>query len=76
MKGVYRHFKGNIYFVRGVATHTETKERLVVYYDLRKPDDIWVRPVSMFIEEVEHEGKRVPRFQKLQDPKDDDADSG
>ena len=51
---VYRHFKGNYYFVENVALDSETKERIVIYkpiYD-RKDSKIWVRRESMFLEEI------------------------
>ena len=52
---VYRHFKGNYYFVENIAYHSETQERMVVYKPLYKRDDsknIWVRPEKMFLEEI------------------------
>ena len=52
---VYRHFKGNYYFVENAAYHSETQERMVVYKPLYKRDDsknIWVRPEKMFLEEI------------------------
>lgn len=52
---VYRHFKGNYYFVENIAYDSETKERLVVYKLLYPRDDgrsIWVRPEKMFLEEI------------------------
>ena len=52
---VYRHFKGNYYFVENVAYDSETKERMVVYKPLYNRDDgrsIWVRPEKMFLEEI------------------------
>ena len=52
---VYRHFKGNYYFVENIAYDSETKERMVVYKPLYKRDDgrsIWVRPEKMFLEEL------------------------
>ncbi len=51
---VYRHFKGNYYFVENIALDSETKERMVVYkpiYD-RSDSQIWVRPEKMFLEEI------------------------
>ncbi len=64
--GTYRHSKtGKLYTVIGVAKHSETLEDLVVYeclYDNPK-SKIWVRPLKMFLEEVEINGKKVPRFQ-------------
>ena len=52
---VYRHFKGNYYFVENVAYDSETKERMVVYKPLYNREDgrfIWVRPEKMFLEEI------------------------
>ena len=52
---VYRHFKGNYYFVENVAYHSETQERMVVYKPLYNRDDnrfIWVRPEEMFLQEI------------------------
>ena len=52
---VYRHFKGNYYFVENVACDSETKERMVVYKPLYPREDgnyIWVRPEKMFLSEV------------------------
>ncbi len=63
--GVYQHYKGNKYLVLGVATHSETKEKLVVYVTLYTNDlaHLWVRPLAMFSEEVVVAGERRPRFQ-------------
>lgn len=51
---VYRHFKGNYYFVENVALDSETKERMVVYKPLyeRQDSNIWVRRESMFLEAI------------------------
>ena len=51
---VYRHFKGNYYFVENVALDSETKERMVVYKPLydRNDSPIWVRREAMFLEEI------------------------
>lgn len=52
---VYRHFKGNYYFVENVAYDSETKERMVVYKPLYNREDgrqIWIRPEKMFLEEI------------------------
>jgi len=61
--GVYRHFKGNLYRVWGVVRHSETQEPLVLYQALYGERALWVRPLPMFTEEVEREGKRMSRFQ-------------
>ena len=62
-KGKYRHFKGGEYEVTGVATHSESGDKLVVYTPLYGKGGLWVRPLDMFMEEVEHEGVRRPRFE-------------
>ncbi len=63
--GKYRHYKGNEYEVLHVAKHTETEEDLVVYKAISDPEKVWVRPLTMFIEDVEIDGKIVPRFTHL-----------
>ncbi len=63
--GKYRHYKGGMYKVIGVAIHTETGEELVIYTALTKQGGevgLWARPKSMFIEVVSVEGKSIPRF--------------
>lgn len=63
--GRYRHYKGNDYTVLGVARHSETEEELVVYRKEYGDRSLWVRPQAMFLETVECEGRRVPRFEYL-----------
>jgi len=63
--GKYQHFKGNNYEVIEVAKHSETMEELVVYRALYGNHGLWVRPLKMFLEEVESEGKKIPRFKYL-----------
>ena len=60
--GRYRHFKGGEYEVLGVARHSEGLEDMVVYRPLYNDTGLWVRPVSMFLENIEREGRLVPRF--------------
>ncbi len=60
--GRYRHFKGKEYEVLGVARHSETQEELVVYRALYGDFSLWVRPVSMWNEAVERDGKTFRRF--------------
>ena len=54
INGVYRHFKGNYYYVVDVALDSETKERMVVYKPLyeRNNSMLWVRPEKMFLEVI------------------------
>ena len=63
--GRYRHFKGNEYEVIGIAQHSETGEKLVVYKAMYGEQGLWVRPYDMFTETVEQNGQRVARFTKL-----------
>lgn len=60
--GRYRHYKGKEYAVIGVARHSESEEQLVVYRTLYAERDLWVRPLSMFTEQVEVNGEWLPRF--------------
>lgn len=63
--GLYRHYKGGLYSVLGVARHSETEESLVVYQPQYGERGLWVRPLEMFTEQVMLDGKPVPRFQYL-----------
>ena len=63
--GRYRHYKGNQYTVIGVARHSETEEELVVYRQEYGDRSLWVRPLQMFMETIDVEGKELPRFQFL-----------
>ncbi len=60
--GRYRHYKGGLYEVYGVARHSETHEALVVYRPLYGEGALWVRPFSMFVETVVIDGVAQPRF--------------
>ena len=55
VKGIYKHFKGDYYFVEDIATFTETDEVCVVYRALYGERKLWVRPLKMFLSEVDHE---------------------
>ena len=67
--GKYKHFKGDIMKVVGVAKHSETLEEFMVYKHItgkRKGEEYyWVRPIKMFLEKVTVNGKKVNRFQKI-----------
>lgn len=54
-KRIYRHFKGDYYLVEEIAKDSETKEPVVVYRRLYGDGDLWVRPLEMFLSEVDHE---------------------
>lgn len=61
----YRHYKGNEYVVLCIATHSETEEKMVVYKALYGDEKVWVRPLSMWNEEVEVDGNSVRRFKRI-----------
>jgi hypothetical protein len=61
----YRHYKGKDYLVLYQAKHSETLEDLVVYQALYGERGIWVRPLDMFLEQVEVDGKLVERFKEI-----------
>lgn len=65
--GRYRHYKGNEYNVLMVAMHSETLEKFVVYEALyeNKVSKLWVRPLKMFVEKVEKDGKLIDRFEYI-----------
>lgn len=77
--GLYRHFKGNIYRVLGLATHTETNETLVIYRccdlnffnGVEEYGDTYARPIEMFLSEVDHDkypdAKQKYRFELIED---------
>jgi len=63
--GQYRHYKGQDYEVLGIARHSETEEELVVYRALYGECGLWVKPLGMFEQQVEIDGRPVPRFRRL-----------
>ena len=60
--GKYRHFKGNEYELIGVAHHSESLEDYAVYRALYGEGELWIRPLAMFFEKVERDGKIFDRF--------------
>lgn len=70
---VFRHFKGNCYKIIAVGHHSETKEKLVVYFDLSGKnstvEDPCIRSLEMFMSEVDHEkypnANQKYRFERL-----------
>jgi len=68
--GLYQHYSGKMYRVLFVAYHSETTEKMVVYqgqYDDPQfgKNPVWIRPLSMFTQTVQIDGKTIPRFTYL-----------
>ena len=65
-KGIYKHYKGNLYEVIDIANHSETLEKMVVYRALYGEEEQWVRPMDMWNEIVVlSNGEKVLRFEKV-----------
>lgn len=66
---IYQHYKGDKYIVLGVGKHSETLEEHVIYRALYGDGQVWVRPMSLFIDEIDHkkhpEIKQKYRFKEL-----------
>lgn len=63
----YQHYKGGVYEIMGLAKHSETMEELVVYRSVDDSKKIWARPKNIFFENIDIDGKIVPRFKKIND---------
>ena len=66
-KGIYKHYKGNMYEVLCVANHSETLEKMVVYKALYGDGEVWVRPIEMWNETVETNGQIQKRFTLIEE---------
>ena len=55
INGIYTHFKGDYYLVIDIANHSETQEKYVVYRRLYDDCSLWIRPLDMFLSEVDHD---------------------
>lgn len=55
IKGIYKHFKGDYYLVEDIVKDSETKSEMVLYRRLYEDGGLWVRPIEMFLSEVDHE---------------------
>jgi hypothetical protein len=64
--GKYKHFKGKFYNVIAIAKDSENQEKeLVIYKALYDNNQVWARPLNMFLETIEVDGKVVPRFEYI-----------
>lgn len=66
-QGIYEHYKGNRYELLTIANHSETLEKMVIYKALYGKGEVWVRPLSMWEEEVEVNGAKVLRFRLIKE---------
>lgn len=62
IKGIYKHYKGDLYIVEDVAYNSETLEKMVLYRALYDDGKLWCRPYDMFLEEVNKNGQKY-RFE-------------
>jgi len=63
--GIYQHYKGPKYKVIDTVRHSETEELMVLYRTMYGDENLWVRPYSMFFEEVEVDKQQIPRFKYI-----------
>ena len=65
--GLYKHYKGALYEVLAIVTHSETLDKLVLYKATYQTEgsNLWVRPIIMFLEILVVNGKEIRRFEKV-----------
>ena len=64
--GIYKHYKGNLYIVEGIALNSETLEKMVLYRGLYGEHELWARPIEMFLEGVDLGGEKKWRFKEVE----------
>ena len=63
---IYEHYKGKRYKIQSIGRNSETLEEIVVYQALYGDHDVWVRALSMFLEDIVINGQPQPRFKQVQ----------
>lgn len=63
----FRHYKGGLYEYICEARHSETEELYVVYRPLYNDSGVWIRPKTMFMEEIEINGVKTQRFTEIEE---------
>lgn len=53
IKAIYRHFKGNYYYVENIAKSSENEDYYVIYRALYEPEKLYVRPLNMFLDKID-----------------------
>jgi len=61
--GVYKHYKGGLYKVIGIAQDSESNQQMVVYRSAEDGRQLWVRPLEMFKDKIKVDSRMVPRFE-------------
>jgi len=64
-RGIYKHYKGNLYEVLDIGRDSETEEWVVIYRTLYGDGSTWVRPYNMFVESIELKGEVLKRFEYM-----------
>ena len=62
IKGMYKHYSGDLYIVEDIGLHSETLEKYVIYRALYEDNQVWIRPYNLFTEEVNKNGQKY-RFE-------------
>ena len=71
IKGIYKHYKGDLYLVEDIAYHSETGEKMVIYRALYGDNRLWCRPYDMFLDEVNKNNQKYRfEFQEIKSVRD------
>ena len=65
IKGIYKHYKGDLYIVEDIIYHSETSEKMVAYRALYGDNKLWCRPYDMFLDEINKNGQNIDLNYKI-----------